>query len=94
MFSELTLTELRFFFKYLSLGRTPYEWNDRTNEVTVTNKGYKLLRWKLASEFQIFYAIFIFIRCFQSVVFKKIPIDEIMYETKRSTVFRISALFH
>ena len=66
MFSQLTLYSFRIFFTYFSTWNTPFEWNKSKQEIEITKNKSQLLRWRANSIFQFSYAIFIFIRLFQT----------------------------
>ena len=66
MFSQLTLTSFRIFFVYFAPWNTPFQWNNITQEIEITTNKFQLQRWRLVSVFQFLYALFIFIRFYQS----------------------------
>ena len=80
MFSQLTQTAFRIFFTYFSTWNTPFQWNNQTSEIEITQSKFQLVRWRLVFCFQLSYIIFIFYRLYESYIYYGISIDQIILQ--------------
>jgi len=93
MFSQLTLDVCRFYVKHLAGISSPFQWNDQTSELEITNNRFQLLRWKLGSIMGMMYTMFVWVRIIQTTIFSTTVIDERILQLPFFCAYNIFFLF-
>jgi len=89
MFSQLTAKVFTVYFKYLSGWTSRLEWNEEAQELRLKRRN---TYWRLVSSFQIFYAVFIWVRSIQAWFLIGISVDDITLQLLHLCMYSVELL--